>query len=81
MNIKTIGTPRLLKLYRCLRKSMFTSSYYWFDDDWREVFDEESYYADRELLEAMKAELDTREHVPRQRCFAKKQKRKLLFKH
>lgn len=61
MWIKRISTQRLLKLYRILRQNMWSR-------DPERSYTEEHYqqdWEDQQLLEQMKAELDTREHVVR----------------
>ena len=61
MDLKKIGTKRLLTLFRNLRTSILS----------REPDGDPRYYDEKieedNLLEAMKTELDTREHVPHKR--------------
>lgn len=71
MNIKSIGTARLLVLYRRLRSCLWHRDY---DDmEWNETT------KDISLLEAMKAELDTREHVCK-RVPIRKEKKVMKYK-
>lgn len=59
--IRKLSTQRLLKIFRIVRKNILSreperNPYWYYDDEQEEL-----------LLDKLKAELDTREHVPRKR--------------
>jgi len=76
MSYKNTSTSRLLNLFRGLRGRLFAANYYAFDSE--EDDQERANWESR--LDEMKAELDTREHVPRKHENKRKEKKKLLYK-
>lgn len=76
MSLTSISTPRLLKMFRQLRRELWLTNYYDYDEDdghWQQTVEKMN------LLDSMKAELDTREHVGKN-WFARKEKKQRRYK-